>query len=520
MNDSFKSGFASGHRLRNTAALLWALLFFSIQPASGQDASELFRGTWQIDTPDKGAIVVLLKDQGRAAYFWGDNADRTVYPGQWAADENGAKIHWQDNDSLRLKRGSTGFTATAFAADGQKRYSAAARQIPQEILGQWAKPPTREDEMRSEREQAQGFFGIWKIGSEDPEFIFVEPDRATASTAGREARGRRGQWAKQGSELHIIWDSGEYGILRETERGFNYQLVASGEIIEEDSSEPRSAMRTLESKVPAEWLNHYQAEREQSTGGIAFPGQKEARNFYRGEWLVRRGEETFERLTLSRFGGLETSRNRSLGGQWRLSGQDLFMRWDDGIRKIISPVGQGFVVYEYRPGRPLDGVPARVLPAAPADGGKFEKHLKDRAEVAERMREMASAAGVTPDQREDSGWGRSFARWVWPFKEDETGTSTDEMLTEEFEPDEGADPWWWPFWSEKEQDSQSSESGEEAREAKEVNDTGAETTEAAVPDPAPRPADSATGREVDVAPTERTDAPKRQGSARDWLWPF
>ncbi|MFP4259465.1 MAG: hypothetical protein ACLFS1_00130 [Opitutales bacterium] len=523
MNDFFKSGFALGHRLCNAAALLCALLFFSIHPISAQDATELFRGTWQIDTPDDGAIVVLLKGQGQAAYFWGDNADRTVYPGEWAADENGAKIEWQDSGSLSLKRGSTGFTATAFAADGQKRYSATARQIPQEIVGQWAKPPTKEDDMRSEREQAQGFFGIWKIGSEDPEYIFVEPDRATASTAGHDARGRRGQWAKQGSELHIIWDSGEYGILRETERGFNYQLVASGEVIEEDSSKPRSAIRTLESKVPAGWMDDYQAEREQSSGGIAFPEQKEARDFYRGDWLVRRGEETFERITLSRFGGLKTSRDRSLGGQWRLSGQDLFMRWDDGIRKIISPVGQGFVVYEYRPGRPLDGVPARVLPAAPADRAKFEKHLKDRAKVAERMREMASAAGITPDQQQESGWGRSFARWAWPFSGDETETSTDEMLSEEFEPDETADPWWWPFWSEKEDDSQSSESGEDAGDAEEENDAGAHTRtegDSAAPDPAQPPRESATAGEEDTSPSERPDAPKRQGSARDWLWPF
>ena len=43
-----------------------------------------------------------------------------------------------------------------------------------------------------------------------------------------------------------------------------------------------------------------------------------------------------------------------------MQGQDLFMRWDDGMRKILSPIGRGFVIYEYRPGRPLDGVPTRT----------------------------------------------------------------------------------------------------------------------------------------------------------------
>ena len=31
------------------------------------------------------------------------------------------------------------------------------------------------------------------------------------------------------------------------------------------------------------------------------------------------------------------------------------------MRKILSPIGRGFVIYEYRPGRPLDGVPTRTM---------------------------------------------------------------------------------------------------------------------------------------------------------------
>ena len=52
------------------------------------------------------------------------------------------------------------------------------------------------------------------------------------------------------------------------------------------------------------------------------------------------------------------------------------MRWDDGMK--ISPVGEGFVLYEFRPGRPLYGVPTRVLAATLANTAKFEKHLAGR----------------------------------------------------------------------------------------------------------------------------------------------
>ena len=50
-----------------------------------QSKDELFRGTSQIDTPAKGAIILMVKSQNRAAYFWGDNIDRTVYSGTWTS---------------------------------------------------------------------------------------------------------------------------------------------------------------------------------------------------------------------------------------------------------------------------------------------------------------------------------------------------------------------------------------------------------------------------------------------------
>ena len=497
MLDLFPSAFAKNLRLAGAAASLFALLFQSSPSASAENVGELYQGTWQVDSPTDGAFVVLLKAQGLASYFWSDSADRTVYPGNWAAGENSAEITWENGTAMSLQRGSTGFEMTAYDTSGATVYTKSARQLPQEILGQWAKPPTREDKMRSEREQAQGFFGIWKVGNESPKYVFVESDRSAASSEGRDERGQRGQWAKQGSELHIIWDRGEYSILRETERGFTYQQVASGNVIEDDTSALEPAIRTLESKVPTTWMQSYQREREQSTGGIAFSSSKTARAFFRGDWLVRRGDENFERIGLKRFGGLETSADRSLEGQWRLLGQDVFMRWDNGMRKILSPVGQGFVLYEYRPGRPLDGVPTRVLAATPVDLEKFEEHLRGRTEVAEQMRQMAAAAGINPAQQDDAGWGRSFARWVWPFEGDDSQATAEELLTGEYEAEEPADPWWWPFWSE-----------------------AAETHKSQAPSEADQGGQPRGTPESGTAPTGDKASPSRKNSTRDWLWPF
>ena len=459
--------------------------------AHAQSKDELFRGTWQIDAPEKGALILMLKSQNRASYFWGDNTDQTVYSGTWASEGETATLTWADGSQHRIEGDSLGFAITHIDAGGREAYTTKAQQVPAEILGQWAKPPTKASEIASDRDRAKGFIGIWKIGEDETnaKYIFVESDRSAATNAGGED-GLRGSWAKQGSELHITWDSGHYSILRPNKREFIYKMVEPGFIIKDDDTVMRPAARIIDDKVPHTWATNYQTEREIYTGAIAFSSRKNARAFYRGDWIVKLSENRFERIALSRFGGLSTTLDSGLEGDWRLQGHDLFMRWDDGVRKILSPIGRGFVIYEYPAGRPLDGVPTRTLATAPADSAKLAEHLKGREQVALQIVKLAEAAGIDLAQQETAGWGRTFARWAWPFGEDEVAESADAMLKQEFEEASETDPWWWPFWSEK-------------GPAEQVN--GTETEALKVPEP-------------DKAAEETSE--KNSRSVRDWVWPF
>ncbi len=502
------------------AALAVTLLALAPAVMEAQSAEDAFRGTWQIQTPDQGALILLLKNQGVASYFWGDNADRTVYPGSWSHAETLATVNWKDGSSHLIEKTASGLTVTHRNAAGERSYSAPAQQIPQELLGQWAKPPTREDDMRSARDEAKGFFGTWKI-ADTGQYILVEPDRATASNIG-DGSGQRGQWAKQGSELHIIWDSGRYGILRENGRGFDYKQVESGEIIEDDQTKAVAISRTIESKVPSAWLSDYQAERRADADGLAFSSRQVARNFYRGDWIVRRGERTFEQIEFSRFGGLKTSRDRSLSGQWNLSGQDMFLRWDDGIRQVLSPVGRGFILYAYRPGRPLDGVPTQIYAAAPVDPAKLTEHLEGRKDVVKQMQELAAAAGIDPASQPDVGWGRTFARWAWPFSDSSGAMSSGQILDEEFAPESASDPWWWPFWSE-----QARTGTAQTTPATDAAGDGSTTTAPKLDGSTAPGGEDASQDSTDPAPDSEsaTPAAKPQPSparrhSQDWFWPF
>ena len=180
------------------------------------------------------------------------------------------------------------------------------------------------------------------------------------------------------------------------------------------------------------------------------------------------------------------------------------------MRKILSPIGRSFVIYEYPAGRPLDGVPTRTLAAAPADSAKLAEHLKGREQVALQIVKLAEAAGIDLAQQETAGWGRTFARWAWPFGEDKAAASADAVFKQEFEEASETDPWWWPFWSEK-------------GSAEQVNGTEAATDALEVPEPDKAAEEITIVTTVEnitgSSATEETSE-KNSRSVRDWVWPF
>jgi hypothetical protein len=175
-----------------------------------------------------------------------------------------------------------------------------------------------------------------------------------------------------------------------------------------------------------------------------------------------------------------------------MSGQDIFMRWDDGMRAILSPVGQAFVLYSYKPGRPLDGIPTRVLAAAPADTSKLAEHLRGREAAAQHMLELAEAAGISTSD-ENAGWGRSFMRWAWPFDSTAEADATEESIADD---SKVQDPWWWPFWS----------------EAPAADNTTENPAEADAVEPAAPEASGSAGQATGPSPERKTK--------KSWLWPF
>ena len=124
------------------------------------------------------------------------------------------------------------------------------------------------------------------------------------------------------------------------------------------------------------------------------------------------------------------------------------MNWDDGIRKILKPVGSGFLIYEYRPGRPIDGVPTRIFSATPENVSKLAKYMEGQKEVAMELFNLAKDASFIIATKEGS-WGQEIVSWAWPFKDNNKNAQvSNTYIQSDSQSSQKLDPWWWPFWSE------------------------------------------------------------------------
>lgn len=478
---------------------LMGSLTFAMLGLQGQEKEERFQGIWAVKSKTSEPVIILLKPDNEAAYFKATNADRTIYKGTWSVNGSTATATWLDGSTHDFRQGAFNLVASFTSALGNQSETLATQKIDAEILGQWAKKPERANSEENSEFDRNTFFGIWQQAGESPDdsvYLIVSKDRSAATLNPKSSNDSlHGSWAKQGSELHLTWENGDYSILRETERGYAYKAISAGQNIEKEALNFKAITRITEERAPQEWLKACQIHQEQTPAGYIFESRKAAREFYRGDWLIQHEASAFERITIRRYGSLDTSRDPNLHGNWLLSGQDAMLRWDDGLRKILSPVGRGFVLFIYQPGRALDGVPTRILPAAPEATEKLETLLLGRRAFAQTILEKAQEAGINlADDNSNAGFAR-----IWPFSNSTSKSNSSALLTNDLQYGADAaqsysnDPWWWPLWSD--------------------NTTAEETIEAKL-------VTTLDATEKSAEPAGNNETETLRESNNNWFWPF
>lgn len=390
---------------------------------------ERFLGHWTIQTEGGQKIYINVKRNNRASFFYGLIRDNTVYQGRWSVFGDALFLEWEkghtdvmrpfDAQNFRFAQFKSGYTGSETPDD-----EGIARQIPRNEVGMWAIPPGELESRSAAQEEVEGFFGIWEI--RDPTgftyYVMVNDDRTAASSYPRSRKGRtglRGEWRRQGAELHIMWDTGHYQIIRERPQDYVSELRPPTTNLDEEIV-PIQVQRVNEVSATA-WLDIYESE-EIFIRANPFRTRGDVNSFFRGKWVLLDEGEPVQEIDVGRFGGLGIRGSR-LGGTWRASTDAIYLYWEDGHRAILSPRYLNFTYQIFTPGQPFDGTPTRIYEAVPGDPAKLAQFRDMKMEASMRLRayrEIQEEIRQQPIPVDDDG-PRRDPWWrinIWPFGRD------------------------------------------------------------------------------------------------------
>ncbi len=344
-------------------------------------------GSWVLNVPVQGNLFLIARDTGLVSFFWEHWDDGRVLRSRWKAYEQGIYFALETNEKiLMIPSGDDTAQALIYQSgreiEGKPDKLAPAKKLGQDQVGKWHNPNAKEEE-ESKFLKTSGnvdvFFGTWEVISSKglPYYIVIERDRSAATNwpySERGVDGMRGFWVRQGSELHIVWDTGHYDILRSFSEKFIKIGYPPG--VDLDSVEPQPQPTLKVDWFPHEpWRASYeQAKKMETTRDHRWTSARRAAKYFRGDWKHMTSQGHWSELEMGRFGSCRGERDgEELVGSWKNASDFATLRWNNGYTELIRPVGKHFVSMLYSPLKNLDGIPDRVCPLVSEGGGSLFK---------------------------------------------------------------------------------------------------------------------------------------------------
>ena len=389
-----------------------------------EDLEASFVGPWAIQMDDASSYFLIVKKGNRASFFYSDRNDHTVYNGEWQIFGDGLFISWEtgrtdmirgiDSSNFRVAHFGSGYTGSE-----QPDLVGIAQKMPESQIGTWTVSPEELERQSTAKEEVEGFFGTWEIKREDglTYYLIVNDDRTAASSypnSRKGSEGLRGSWLRQGSELHIEWDTGHYQVLRERPQDYVTELFEPAT----DLTDPPETIRTrrVEFSTPGNWFENYQNEVVVARAN-AFQSRNETNVFFRGNWhLLVDGQEVQE-IRVGRFGDIEIVGSR-MEGTWRSQTDAMYFYWDDGFRAVLKPIFLSFTYSIFAPGQPFDGTPTRIYSAIPSNPEKIEQYAKRKEAASMRLRffrQVQERLEENPPPPDKKRWWELDFGDMWPF---------------------------------------------------------------------------------------------------------
>ena len=380
--------------IRKTLILISAVLaFFSAQiptvnsqvapPISANKPNPLI-GTWVVVEPEMGNLFLIVRGGGVVSYFWEQWKDGQVLRAEWDVSQNEINFETKAGHKVSLTPSADeGVIAKIRKKDHPQDTpleNLKVQRLNPNDVGKWHRPGGDEEQTSAFLKKAGNldvFFGTWEVISSKglPYYIVIEEDRTAATNwpySSRGVDGMKGFWVRQGSELHIVWDTGHYDILR----SFSNKFIKLGypPAIDLNSIEPAPQPALKVKWYPHEpWRASYEKFRkERKPLDPRWTSARKAARYFRGDWKLMTSPGVWNKLEMGRFGGAKTYREgEKLKGNWKNSSDYARIHWKTGFTEVIRPVGKHFVTMLYSPLKNLDGIPDRVCPLVRDQPGKL-----------------------------------------------------------------------------------------------------------------------------------------------------
>lgn len=371
----------SSERSENSMRLLKSIfLFASLVFAGGLQAQPVepnldsVMGAWRVTHPVNGHLFMIVRGNNLVSYFWEFWKGERVMRSEWKSFGKGVYFALESGDKLILTRTDAGVEVFMYNAGkpmaGEPDLRLFALRVNALDVGKWYKPKTTVLDPASDADDSSGFFGTWEVVSAQglPYHIVIEEDRTAATNwphSERGVDGMRGFWVRQGSELHIVWDTGHYDVLRVDQTKFEKIGYPPAVEISSVQPEPQPALKV--DWFPQDpWRARYEAQRKADPEGPKWKSAKQASQFFRGDWKLLSSPGELTKLEMGRFGSIRGVRdNVEQKGTWRCTSDYALLRWDNGTTELLRPLGSHYITMLYSPLKNLDSIPDRVCPVEP-----------------------------------------------------------------------------------------------------------------------------------------------------------
>jgi len=357
-------------------------------------------GMWRFEHPELGGVYFRIKSDGSSTYFLEKGIDTAIHRGEWSEIPTGLEIKY--NNGVVISAGELepgvadvrAMMSPGHAVEGGETVSV-ANLVDDRAIGAM----TVDEETADEEEDRVGYFGGWEgelISGEKFYFIINEDRTAGMSYSFSDKTDDFegftdvvGFWKKDGEKLHIYWNDGSFTSIETNGRRIEQTSFKAGDLLEEARGYTSRIIPFRTKDLPEDWYKEFRQDFVTRMPIIVLRQLSVVKKFFRGDWIVGDGKDSEgnpDVIKLKRFGNAWTNRYGGVKGDWYPGSDSVSIYWSNGVKEMLTAVGNQFLVNSFNPNQPVSGRPARIEVANPMDPDTMGYYLNRKRELLDPRR--------------------------------------------------------------------------------------------------------------------------------------